>query len=545
MKLSSLIAPKGVLLLAVLLFGWNLWGYDLWAPDEPYFAEGAREMVVDGEWIVPHENGEITTHKPPLFFWLIALFSLPFGSVSAFTARLPSVLAALGSVLLLMRLGGRMSGPKTAALAGLLLVTTQIFWDKARSSQIDSLLCFLILTALFAFASFRAGEATGRGAGMVFWGAAGLAMLAKGPVGLLLPLGIALVTLAWDRDLRRWREFAPLSGPLVFVAIIASWVVPSIFWGGEYSVIGALREHFVGRAIHGMHHEQPPWYYLKVLPYALWPWTFLLPGALVLAWRRRRQPDDRFLLVATCFVIAFFTVSTEKRDLYILPAVPFFALLFARLVAAVLGWWDSKTAIQGKVPIQRWVTLPQGIVGGLMAVVGVALPFLAPRFGEPVVGPAWGLAPLLLACGLAILAAAVRGQTLQAVVRSAGAMTVLLLVVVSAVYPVINPEKSGRELAYVVRDETAATRAAGKAVLALDIAYVSRHVNFYGDGIYVQRIDGPAGLAAELAPTGDTYVLANASLLPDLPDDLRERMEIVYSTRLSRRDIVFLRFAAP
>ena len=79
-----------VLLLAALLFLWNIWGYDLWAPDEPFFGEGAREMVVDGQWAVPHVNGMVTTDKPPLFFWLIAILSLPLGKVTSLTARLPS-----------------------------------------------------------------------------------------------------------------------------------------------------------------------------------------------------------------------------------------------------------------------------------------------------------------------------------------------------------------------------------------------------------------------------------------------------------------------
>ena len=78
-----------VLALAAALFITNIWGYDLWAPDEQFFGEGAREMIIDGQWLVTHVNGVINTHKPPLFFWLIALCSLPFGEVSAFTARLP------------------------------------------------------------------------------------------------------------------------------------------------------------------------------------------------------------------------------------------------------------------------------------------------------------------------------------------------------------------------------------------------------------------------------------------------------------------------
>lgn len=84
-----------VLLAATVLFLWQLGEHDLWAPDEPYFAEGAREMVVDGRWTVPHVNGKVSPDKPPLFFWLIALFSLPLGTVTSFTARLPSALAAL------------------------------------------------------------------------------------------------------------------------------------------------------------------------------------------------------------------------------------------------------------------------------------------------------------------------------------------------------------------------------------------------------------------------------------------------------------------
>ena len=55
--------PGAAVLLAAVLGAWNLWGYDLWAPDEPYFAEGAREMVVDGQWAVPHVNGAVTTDK--------------------------------------------------------------------------------------------------------------------------------------------------------------------------------------------------------------------------------------------------------------------------------------------------------------------------------------------------------------------------------------------------------------------------------------------------------------------------------------------------
>ena len=222
---------------AAVLALWGVWGYDLWAPDEPYFGEGAREMIADGQWEVPHVNGEVTTDKPPLFFWLIALVSLPFGKVLSLTARLPSVLASLGTVWMTMRLGRRLAGDTAGALSGIVLMTTYLFWDKARTAQIDALLSCLILVALSAFEAFRAGDADGRRAGLLFWTAAGLAVLAKGPVGVLIPVGIALTVLAFDRDLDAWKRFAPWTGPLVFIVIVASWMALATLGGhGAYSV---------------------------------------------------------------------------------------------------------------------------------------------------------------------------------------------------------------------------------------------------------------------------------------------------------------------
>ncbi|RMH15094.1 MAG: glycosyltransferase family 39 protein [Acidobacteria bacterium] len=536
---DDLLAPRAVLLFALLFCGWNLWGYDLWAPDEPYFGEGAREMIADGRWLVPHVNGEVTTDKPPLFFWTIALFSLPLGQVTSLTARLPSLLAALFTLWLTMRLGARFAGRRTGALAGYLLATTYIFWDKARSAQIDSLLTCLILVALYAFVRFRAGELEGRRAGLIFWGAAALAVLAKGPVGLLLPLGIALLTLAADRRLRRWRSFAPLAGPLLFVLVAGAWAAAASRWGGDYSVAGALREHFVDRAMHGMHHEQPPWYYLKVLPYALMPWSLLLPGALLLAWRRRRQPEDRYLLIHALFVVVFFSLSAEKRDLYILPAVPAFALLNARLVAAVAGWWPA--AAPAAIPGRRWVSVPQGVIGALMVLLGVAAPIAAPRFSDDLLVPAAALAAVLSAGGVLILALALRGRALAAVRWSAVTMAAAGLLAVTFVFPALDPIKSGRQLAVVVRDETAPARAAGRPVFGLDLGNVVRWVNFYSDGIYLKELASPQELV-RAAAAGPVYLVADEASLASFPRQLRQRMTMVYSSRLSRKDVVLMRY---
>lgn len=523
-------SPRGILLLAAVLFLANLWGYDLWAPDEPYFAEGAREMVVDGEWAVPHVNGVVTTDKPPLFFWLIAVFSLPFGKVYSLTARLPSVLAALGTLWLVMRLGRRTGDPRTAVLAGFVLATSFMFWEKARWTQIDSTLCFLIWAALSAFEAFRAGDLDGRRAGVLFWSAAALAVLAKGPVGLLLPLGIVGFTLLVDRNLAAWKRFAPGLGPLAFAIIIAAWMVLATVGGqGEYSVWGALKEHFLERGLHGMHHAYPWYYYFVVLPPQLLPWTGLVPGALFLA-ARRRDDSDRFLLTAALFVVIFFSISTEKRELYALPAYPAFALMVARLVGFLSHWYESKPVSVGP----RWVLIGQGIVGGVLALAGVALFTMGHRIEE---APRWVVvlvAAIALATGILTLVALARRRLLPTAVAPAAGFVVAYLAVAVVIYPAFETRKSARPLAVAMEEASADSRAAGHRVVSYRLGNLPEPLAFYSDGVYTVETGDQEVLVRHLAQSEQVFAVVPVDEIDTLPEEVRDRVVIVARYRLGR-----------
>ena len=529
-----------VLVLAAVIFLWFLGAHDLWAPDEPFFGEGAREMVADGQWLVTHVNGVVNSHKPPLFFWLIAIFSLPLGAVTEFTSRLPSALAALGTLVLIMRMGRRWFGPKTAALAGVLLATSYMFWDKARWSQIDSLLCFLIWVALAAFDAWRSGDADGRRAGALFWLAAGLAVLAKGPVGLLLPLGIVIVVLALERDLASLRRFAPLLGPLVFVLVTGAWAMAATVWGpADYSVIGALREHFVERGMHGMHHVRPFWYYSERLPLSLLPWTALLPGALVVAWRnRRRSAGLRLSLVAAVFVVVFFSISTEKRDLYVLPAFPAIAIMMAVLVGRIAGWREGLE--EAATPDRRWVTIGQVIVGGLFTLVAVAVPFASGRVEYL---PAWMLyllGAVLLVTGVAVLLTAVRGRALGSVAATAAGMAVLYLAATAVVFPAMEPRKSSRTFALETKEITAESRAEGHRVVAWGAGNIPIAVAFYSDGVYTFETDDVDVLARHLRQEALVYAIVRMDRLEEIPEDVRDAMTVLHEQRLSRKDLALV-----
>ena len=543
---------RAVVLLAAVLFLCNLWGYDLWAPDEPYFAEGAREMIADGKWFVPHVNGMISTDKPPLFFWLIALFSLPFGEVFSITARLPSVLAGLGTLLLTLRLGRRYGDARTAALAGLMLCTLVMFWEKSRWSQIDATLCFCIWTALSAFVARRAGEWKGLGPGVLFWAAVALAVLAKGPIGLLLPVGIVAITGVVDRfvgpalgpepgredhgDLLPGASFSVLLSPLgilLFVGLLAGWMVAATLGtGGDYSVYGALREHFIDRSISGMHHKQPVWYYLKVMPPYLLPWTGLVPAGVLLA-VRRRMTFDRFLLVAGFFVLIVFTISTEKRELYALPSLPAFALLTARGVGHVLGWGEeAATRIS-----RRWVVVGQSILAVMLVLGAVAL--VANLGDHPQIPFAVIVAVALSlgAGGIVALGMLLRGRLLAGVLAPAAGFVGLYLMVALLIYPAMDPVKSARAFSLKLAEASAASRRAGHPVLAFDLGNSPEAFALYSKGVYTEEVFDLERLIEHFQTDATVFAAINQEVVDQLPPDLMERMRVLERTRLSRRDV--------
>src|SRR6267142_881045 len=137
-----------IVLMACFLYLPCVWLRDLWNPDEPRYAEVAREMVARGDYLLPHLNGAVYGEKPPLFFWLgIVAGSLP-GVPFASGTRLVSVLAALGTLLLTFRLGRRYGDPETGWLAALVLATSAMFVVHASSGVIDGTLTFLVVAAI-------------------------------------------------------------------------------------------------------------------------------------------------------------------------------------------------------------------------------------------------------------------------------------------------------------------------------------------------------------------------------------------------------------
>ncbi|HLJ92344.1 MAG TPA: glycosyltransferase family 39 protein [Gemmataceae bacterium] len=385
---------------AVALTFPNLGACSLWDIDEGNNAEAAREMLDCGNWVVPTHNYQLRVDKPALLYWLqISAFGL-FG-INEFAARLPSALAALAAVLMTYELGRRMFGAATGLLAGLVLATTGLFCAAAHFANPDALLNAATLLTLFFFwrtfsrplplplSSTAADQGRGRErAWSVASGiSAGVAVLAKGPVGLVLPVAIIGLFLLWSRKARLLWEWRLLGAALAFVLVAVPWYV----WVGVETKIaflnGFILQHNIGRYLHPMeHHSGPVFYYLGVLALGFAPWSVFLGLAGWYATGKRAREDDppsarlsfqpaaewtegrrpglpagyRFLWCWIAVTFGFFSLASTKLPNYILPLYPPLAILTAHF----LQRWRA-----GTIRPPAWV-LHLSIAG--FALVGVA-----------------------------------------------------------------------------------------------------------------------------------------------------------------------------
>lgn len=313
--------------LAILVFP-LLWqgSRGLLEPDEGRYAEIARAMLADGDWLTPRLAGEPHYDKPPVTYWLTAA-GLALAGRNAWGARLALGLCYGATALLAGRLAARLWGRpafRTGALVYLLslgpfvaggILTTDTFltlWEAAG-----------VLAFLEAWSAPQGGRAWVWG----MWLAFGAAFLTKGPPGLL-PLLALLVFLAWRGRGRRRRFFQP-AAILAGVALGLSW----------YAVVHArtpgLAEWFVKREVWervatARHHRNNPWIiypptlFLGCLPWALWVpratggWRSLARRA-GRHWRQRH--DDRVVLLALWLAVplAFFVLARSRLPLYVMP----------------------------------------------------------------------------------------------------------------------------------------------------------------------------------------------------------------------------------
>lgn len=468
-----------------------------WDPGESRYAETVREMRASGNWIAPTLAFTRYYDKPAPFFWLVAGSFHAFGPTE-WAARLPSALAAAGTIALVVVFAWSRVGPRAALGAGVVLATAAQFVALGRSVRMDMLLTLLTTATLlhgFVLLEAEARQPRPWGASVTWplYATTVLAVLVKGPIGLVLPV---LVLGAFAAAARLPLSASRLRPGVVSIAAItglAAWYVAQAVYAPDY-LWTFLWQHnvgrFVGRALAG--HQEPVWFYVWILPLTFLPWTAFLPGAARRAVHRARRGDRlaTFLVLWCVLPFLFFSVSRAKLATYLLPIFPALALLVATYLDRVLRapvatraralavpsllWSATLTIVAVSVPIGTAVALRSYAVSAL-----AALPLAA--FG--VVGwqihrrEAWRAVPASVAAGM---------LALQLLFFRVGA-------------PVVDDFASLRD---------AARAADALPADALVFAYKTRGHSFtYYGGRELLRVRSPAAVAEMLGRTAPTAAL--------------------------------------
>ena len=387
-------------------------------PDEGRYAEIAREMVESGDWLVPRLNGIEHFQKPPVIYWATAICLKLFG-INEWAARLPSALAAAGTLLLTAWIGRRLGGPRIGlAAAGVLLACLE-FFVLARSITPDMMMTFWIVAAIACFVR----RATG-GSGWFefgFFTAMGLGFLTKGPMALVVPI---FAGLGWNFGRRRAglakTKLRWFPGMVFTTAIAMSWFAamalrdPALY---DYFVKYELVQRFASKT-HGR--SQPLLFFVPVLIAGIMPWLFVALTAL-LNWLGLRNAGWRisptgWLLVGwTVPPLIILSLSGSKLFTYILPLIPALALWLAGG-----GRWSDAATVTPPAGIANFWSVWWRRIGLVCGIAFIASPAVAltgasltfERWKE--FGFAWWFAPSIGLLALACAGTAYLGTKWQA-----------------------------------------------------------------------------------------------------------------------------------
>ena len=297
-------------------------------PVESNYVLSAITMLKHNSWISPMIYDQVWYDKPPLTYWALMICYKVFG-VSDFVSRIPSTVIAAASVSFIYHLVYKIKQSISVAIASaLLLMTTLQFWYISHAVVTDGFLFFFSLT-IFGY-SYLAFANNDKRSILKAYIAAAFAVLAKGPIGLILPgfILILFVLARWFKhksttDSTLAKDIKLLFNPwgiLLFTVIALPWYLAMYAIHGSEFINGFFGLHNVDRALVSEHPKFNVWYYyLIIVPLSLLPWT----PAVFYRLKQINWKDDLDLLSIIWFtiIILFYSLVATKYLTYTFPAI--------------------------------------------------------------------------------------------------------------------------------------------------------------------------------------------------------------------------------
>ena len=430
-----------LILFCLVLFFFRLGGHFLWDIDEGMHAATAKNMVVTGDWITPTFNGEVFFDKTPLSNWFSALAFLVLG-FTEFAARLPAALLSLAGVLVTYLFGRRMFGGRIAFLSSVALATALEYVILSRAVVHDPALAFFVTLSLLAFYRAYTDEAGRVKYLVLMYASAGVGVLAKGPLGVILPMGVIGLFLALRWDPGFLRKMMIVRGALIALAVCAPWYVLVAMRNETFLEYFFLKQNLGNFGSSLARHAHPWHFYLPVLFGILLPWSLHLPLALFRWFRDRKQlgPEWLFVMLWFSFMLLFFSAASSKLATYLLPLFPAVAFL-------VGGLWDRLLEKPDR-QLRRGMLLTHllSVLIGFAAIYYLWGPVRAnPEIGPKLPGWIVPSVTAIILSGIALTSFFVLRKHYRALFGTlAGAIVVAIVFFALTVAPGLNPYKSSK-----------------------------------------------------------------------------------------------------
>jgi len=345
-KRTGFFVTCAVLLLSAITGSWTLSERPL-NNHECLVSITAREMLESGDWVMPTCNGEPRLQKTPLSYWLVAGLAKITGKVDEFTTRLPSAVFGILSVAAILYFVNQWLSFRIAVLSAAVWATSLGYIRYSHNARPEMVLTFFIVLCFLAFYSAVSTTNHKRQVAymLVFWTSFGLANLAKGPA----PLPLVLVPLFfYVAVFRKWKQvpkLLPIIGTVVFLAIVLPWplaIASRLNWN-----LSVWKHEFVDRFF-GTYASggKSLFYYLPKMFQFMLPWAAFVPLALAAPFYRvweKRRPVMQFLWLWFVVSLLFLTITSGKRQHYIIPMMPAMAVLTAILLEDMVFYRKAYT----------------------------------------------------------------------------------------------------------------------------------------------------------------------------------------------------------
>lgn len=378
-KHKSIFIFIGLLIVCFMAYFWGLGSYPLMDVDETRYVSMARDMFHSKDFLTLYLNGEYFFEKPPLYFWSECLSFGLFGQVNEFTARFAVAFYSLIVTILVYFTGRKIVSEKFGIISALVLATMIEFLILAKYAILDAVLASLVgCSVLFGFLTQFVKENNQKYFWWLFYLFAGLAVMAKGIPGFVIPFGTMFIVSVFNKTFKKiFKPSFIIPGILIFLLIVVPWHLVMLKIHNPLFFNEYVMKHHIDRFFSSSEvgREQPFYFYILTLLWGTMPYTL---SALAVGFKKLfkwEKPDfsdmanDRkflwFNIIAFLFTLIFFSSSSTKLITYILPVYVF--------ISYIIGFIWTEYIYEDKHT--KEINISSYILGGIFLLVSTAAVF--------------------------------------------------------------------------------------------------------------------------------------------------------------------------